>query len=329
MYANTVPDPTHRLASTLKSKSRVSHGYLAAWAAIGCISALYIGQVAWTSVDRRAPGVASDIGGSAASEAKRLRQTLVELQRDLSRVRTDLVNAGFDAAVVATVAAIEERTSMVTGLAVTKIEPKASPAAVVVATRPAVPQPAPQPEPANPIVAAALSTTPATTTTSATSPQAELTPITLAPQGLDKLMAPIETGSLAPATVKASAQPKTAAGTAAPALATAGAAAAQATPIAFGPAVVKTAPKPFAVQLASGSTLDAIKLSWSLLAEQHADTLHALQPRYTASGTEQAGQTFDLVAGPVKTAADAKRICKALAARGTDCKVAPFAGEAL
>ena len=91
--------------------------------------------------------------------------------------------------------------------------------------------------------------------------------------------------------------------------------------------MVKAAPKPFGVQLGSGPSLDAIRLNWSLLSEQHGDALGRLQPHFTATGTPAAGQTFDLVAGPIKSVADAKKICKALAARGTDCKVTSSLGE--
>jgi hypothetical protein len=38
---------------------------------------------------------------------------------------------------------------------------------------------------------------------------------------------------------------------------------------------------------------------------------------------------YELVAGPVKSAADAKRLCKELAAKAITCKVGDFAGEAL
>lgn len=327
MFANTVPDPAHRLAVHAQPKSGLSSGYLAVWSAIGCLSALYIGQVAWSSIDAARPLSVRD--AKAEGEATKLRQTLADLQRDLGNVRADLVRTSSDSALIATVSAIEERTSMVTGLAVAKIEPKApAPAAIVPAA--ALPQAAAAADtaPDATTVATAAALKPAANEAIAAPPQPELTPITLAPQGLDKLVTPIETGSLALAAVKAGGLPKSRPGLAAPALATPGPAAAQAAPIAFGPAVVKSAPKPFAVQLASGTTLDAIKLSWSLLADQHADALRNLQPRYSASGTEQAGQTFDLVAGPVKTAADAKRICKALAARGTDCRIAPYQGDA-
>ena len=66
-----------------------------------------------------------------------------------------------------------------------------------------------------------------------------------------------------------------------------------------------------------------------MLAEQHGDALGRLQPHFTVSGTPASGQTFDLVAGPVKSVGDAKKICKALATRGTDCKVSTSLGETL
>jgi hypothetical protein len=337
MFQNTVPDPAQRLDAPLRAKPRLSRGYVAGWSVIGCLSAAYIGQVAWTSGSF---GRGEPVQSLAAqNEVTKLRQTLGALQHDLSAVRVDLEQHGADPSTLANLAAIEERTSMVTGIAVAKAPSKPLIPATIIVMPPVAPEATPiaaaaQPAPAPVTVAAVEAAKPA-------APAAAPAPIPLAPQGLDKMMAPIETGSIlppsklggqlpkagaAPANPSASAQAAAQVATTAAAT-TAAAATPAATPITFGPPVVKAAPKPFAVQLASGTTVDEIRLHWSLLADQHGDALRTLQPRYTATGTPEAGQTYDLIAGPVKTAADAKRICKQLAARGADCKIAQYQGD--
>lgn len=103
---------------------------------------------------------------------------------------------------------------------------------------------------------------------------------------------------------------------------------ANASAIDFGPAVVKKAPKPVGVQISSGASIDSLRLSWSLLAEQHADTLKNLEARVVDKG-DAANPNFNLVAGPIKSKAEAIRVCKALAARNVPCKVGEFTGETL
>src|SRR5690606_7785179 len=101
----------------------------------------------------------------------------------------------------------------------------------------------------------------------------------------------------------------------------AAAAAAAAVP-AFGPATVKPAkPEPTGaqgVQLASGPSLDALRLSWVLLTERHGASLKGLQPRYV-TGNEAGGKAYDLVAGPIASAEDAERICAGLRAKKVSC----------
>ena len=52
----------------------------------------------------------------------------------------------------------------------------------------------------------------------------------------------------------------------------------------------------FAVQLGAGRSVEALKLSWSLLLDQHGDALSPLQPRLIAPRTD--GGSYRLVAGP-------------------------------
>ena len=131
-----------------------------------------------------------------------------------------------------------------------------------------------------------------------------------------------------PATTVAAAAPTGAAAPASPSTVPASASA-PAPSIAFGPPIVKPEPKPFGVQLASGTSLDDVQRDWLELMSRHGATLGSLKPRISISAANTPAQTFDLIAGPVKTAADAKKVCKALAAQGTDCKIAPYTGAAL
>lgn len=97
-------------------------------------------------------------------------------------------------------------------------------------------------------------------------------------------------------------------------------------PVAFGPAVVTPAPKPIGIQIASGSSVEALRLSWSLLSDHHADSLKNLQPR-VIGGAEGTG--YDLVAGPLKSQAEAKKVCKALQSKNITCRIGSFEGDAL
>lgn len=108
----------------------------------------------------------------------------------------------------------------------------------------------------------------------------------------------------------------------------AAASAAEAAPIVFGPAVVKPAAKPVGIQIATGPSVNSLRLSWSLLSDRHADTLKKLEARVVI-GEGLEGDTFDLVAGPIKTSAEAKKVCAALEAQSVPCKIGDFKGEAL
>jgi hypothetical protein len=126
----------------------------------------------------------------------------------------------------------------------------------------------------------------------------------------------LETGSVKP----------TPPATSAPATKTA---AAQAEPPPFSAPVVTPSAKPVGVQIASGSSIDSLRLSWSLLSETHADKLKTLEPRYSLS-VDNGAVVYNLLAGPVKSEAEAKKMCKALAAKAVPCKVVgEFGGASL
>ena len=99
--------------------------------------------------------------------------------------------------------------------------------------------------------------------------------------------------------------------------------------VAFGPARGHARrPSRLGLQIATGPSVDALRLSWSLLSGRHEQSLASLQPRYT-TGSDASGLTYDLVVGPVASTADARRICKELGAQGHTVPDRQFAGDAL
>ncbi len=98
--------------------------------------------------------------------------------------------------------------------------------------------------------------------------------------------------------------------------------------ISFGPAVVKPAPKPVGIQLATDQSVDGLRITWSALAQTHADKLGKLTARYADLGTA-ANPNFGLIAGPVKSKAEAKTLCNELSAHSVSYKVSEFQGAEL
>jgi hypothetical protein len=124
---------------------------------------------------------------------------------------------------------------------------------------------------------------------------------------------PIETGSVTPPK-----KPKVAKARTKPA---------KAEVINFGPAVVKHAPAAIGIEIGSAPSVDGLRLSWSQMASHNAE-LRNLQARYAENGNP-AHPNYDLIAGPLNSRAEAKRICQDLIARYQTCKIGEFKGEAL
>ena len=96
--------------------------------------------------------------------------------------------------------------------------------------------------------------------------------------------------------------------------------------ITFGEPEVTPAQQAFAVQLAAGPSLDALRLSWGLLVERHGGALTSLQPRFVAPRTE--GGPYKLLAGPLPSKADADKLCAAIAGKN-GCLSTPYIGDPL
>lgn len=86
--------------------------------------------------------------------------------------------------------------------------------------------------------------------------------------------------------------------------------------------------KPVGIKLATGSTVDNLRVSWGILTERHSDQLKPLKPRYH-TGVDGNGIVYDLVAGPFKSVADAKKLCKDLQTQAISCQVSEYSGNAL
>lgn len=114
----------------------------------------------------------------------------------------------------------------------------------------------------------------------------------------------------------------------APAQAKPKASAANSDEISFGPAVVKPVKKPIGIALASSASVEGLRLNWSQLAQMHGDKLKRLKARYTTNG-DPANPSFNLIAGPVKSKAEAVKLCNDLQAQAVSCSVEDFTGNAL
>lgn len=225
-----------------------------------------------------------------AADVGQMKNSIEQIQLDISKVKTDVEQQGAQQkAVSEQVASLETRISA------------ALPAAALEASTPVAPSAAPAP---------------GNNIGSSDAPKSPVKTLKVINAETTAAGAALETGSVS----RDIAQVKPAK-SAVPVKASAEA-------TAFDTAVVKSAPNPLGVKISTGASVDSLRLSWNLLAEKHGDQLSSLEPRYTSAG-DPANPTFDLVAGPIASKAEATKLCKTLAARGVACTVGGFKGNAL
>ncbi|WP_414462635.1 SPOR domain-containing protein [Hyphomicrobium sp. B1] len=99
-------------------------------------------------------------------------------------------------------------------------------------------------------------------------------------------------------------------------------------PISFGPAVVKPAPHPYGIQIATDPSIDGLRITWGALSQIHPEQLSQLKARYADVGTA-GNPNYGLIAGPVKSKAEARKLCKELLAQSISCKVSDYRGNVL
>ena len=80
------------------------------------------------------------------------------------------------------------------------------------------------------------------------------------------------------------------------------------------------------VLIASGPSLESVRLSWSVLHDKHGAVLGSLEPRVVPAGD---GSAFNLIAGPFASDAEVQAACTSLKAQGVGCKPSVFTGAAL
>ena len=102
--------------------------------------------------------------------------------------------------------------------------------------------------------------------------------------------------------------------------------------VAFGAPQVKPAAtppeSPRGIQIATGPSVDALRISWMLLAERHREILRKYEPRFVPSGSG-GGPAYRLIAGPISSTSAANKVCGELRARRVTCGVSAFGGEPL
>lgn len=83
------------------------------------------------------------------------------------------------------------------------------------------------------------------------------------------------------------------------------------------------------LQIATGPSLESLRLSWNFLSEKHSDNLKSLEPRYTKTLVDNQ-EVYNLLVGPVVSEDEAKKMCKDLGNKAIPCNIVKgFGGEAL
>jgi len=268
--------------------------YAVVWSMLGALGLGYLGVAIF------APDWLSDLTPAAARADHQRAETeaaVMKLAADVDGLKSSMTQLQMDVAGIKADVVAQDRQTQMLGTQVSALEDKmrlSEPQAMAAAELPASSAASPSAAGSGDVAAAANGATP------------QPAKVINAPQ----LTLPIITGSVdtAPETSK----PKTAGSDV----------------ISFGPAIVKPAPKPIGVVVASDSSVDALRQSWSALMERHGQTLKKLTPRYVENGDFK-NPNFNLIAGPVKSKAEAAKICKDLIAHDVSCKVGEFKGEEL
>lgn len=295
------PEPT-------PGTGRIFTPYVAIWSALGTVAVLCLGYAILadspeTHLSASDPRYASTI----ANDLSGLKDSVSEVRMELSKLKTDL--AGQDAQgrlLSAQLTALERKITGHGDKASIQVNAAVSP-------------------PSDDTARAARKTAPAELADVGATPASPQRPRLV---NVDGNTQPFDTAALETGSVAAAAKP---AAKAADKAAAKPAVDVPAEAVDFSDVVVKPATpaaKPVGVQISSGASVDSLRLSWSLMADRHIDALKNLEPRFVARGDE-AAPTFDLIAGPIKSRADAQKVCKALAAKNVPCKVGDFTGESL
>jgi hypothetical protein len=275
---------------------RFIRAYLTTWGLLAAAGLIYLASLAWNPdlfppvQQTTEPDPGLQAATKALAEIGTVRRTVTEMQGDIGRIRSTVEQQAVEGRASQTrLTALEER---VTTLAAAPPAETIAQAAARADKRKAAAEP-PRAAAARIISvpeslgAAPPSARPDEPAAAAEQPRAEA-PKTKAPK--------IETGSIGPA-------------------------------ITFGEPEVTPARQAFAVQLAAGPSLDALRLSWSLLRERHGGALATLQPRFVPPRAE--GGPYRLLAGPFQSKAEADKACADIGVGRKGCFSTPYVGQPL
>jgi uncharacterized coiled-coil protein SlyX len=297
-----------------------SRSYVMAWITVAMLAVGYVSVLA-ARPEFLSAYLPEARGDAAGADVATMRSTIQQLNSELAEAKTAAATSA------AQVGALNSRIAELEGrLAAGKPAPTTPVAAAPAAVAPVAA--------AVPPVAAAPAEAPASALARKFAEAKAAAPEPVKPQ----VVAPVVARVVAKAAVPPAPAPATAATDAAAAIETgsialpksaaAAPAAAVAAPVAFGTATVTPAPQPFGLQIGRGGSIDELRLSWNLLQETHAASLRSLSPHYAAA-SDAADAPLNLLAGPIKSKAEAIKVCKTLSAQGVACKVGAFAGEPL
>jgi SPOR domain len=291
-------------ASHHAPSGRFIRAYLLTWGLLAAGGLTYLASLAWHpqlfSVQQRPQMAETDAGVQAANralaEVGSVRRTVTEIQKDVGRIKDTIGQRELEEkAAQARLSALEDRVTTMATTPIAQATPESAPTAksrssdkgrATAEKRQAGAEP-----PRAPTHIITLTETPAVPVPAAKaqegSPRAETQ--TAPPK--------IETGSIpAPAVIT------------------------------FGEPEVTPAREAFAVQVAAGPSLDALRLSWSVLVERHS-ALGSLQPRFV--GPRKDGGHYRLLAGPLPSKAEADKVCDAMGVGKQGCLSTPYIGDPL
>jgi hypothetical protein len=86
-------------------------------------------------------------------------------------------------------------------------------------------------------------------------------------------------------------------------------------------------PAALGVEIASGPSIDALRLSWQMLQDANSAHLQALEPRFVEMRSDPA--SYALLAGPIATSEEAVKVCERLRAKKVACSITTFSGQPL
>jgi hypothetical protein len=291
---------------------RFVKAYLLTWGIMAAGALTYLGSLAWqpellatpparTQIAEPEPDPLLRTANKALAEIGTVQRSVGEIRRDVRQLKETVEQHEAQGKVIQSrLAALEDRTTAPEVPMAAAIPPAATPSAKAAekARKAEATAKTHVRTPADPTATARVVTTIEGPTKAAPEP----TP------------APIETGSIAQlpitfgdAVVTTTSNPVVA--TAAP------------------PAAAAAAPSTYAVQLGAGPSLDALRLSWSMLVERHGAALASLQPRFVPP--RNAGGPYRLVAGPLPSKVEADKVCAEMGVGRNGCFSTQLAGEPL